>query len=288
MPPSPEMPPVLASIAGLAGSADAWISDIWGVLHNGLEAYPAASEACVRFREAGGTVVLVTNAPRPADDVARMLARLGVPREAWDALITSGDVSRAMIDARPPVPLHHLGPKHMAGTIAGLEHRLVPVGEAELVLCTALHDDETETPEDYRETLSDLAARNVPLICANPDIMVERGPRLVPCAGALAAIYTELGGPVHYAGKPHAPIYERAFAAIREARGQLPSKDRILAIGDGLRTDIEGARRAGLRAVFIASALHMADGESLDDGIVARLFAGDPEPPVAAMQGLAW
>jgi HAD superfamily hydrolase (TIGR01459 family) len=151
-----------------------------------------------------------------------------------------------------------------------------------------LFDDERETPDDYREMLADLARRSVPLICANPDLMVERGPKLIPCAGSLARIYESLGGHVLYAGKPYPAIYERAYAAIAAARGSLPPKERILAIGDGLRTDVEGAGREGLRCLFIASALHVEDRRAFDERHVADLFVGHAFPPAAAMRALTW
>ena len=279
---------VLTSVAPLAATTDAWISDIWGVLHNGIAAYPDAGAACVRFREAGGTVVLVTNAPRPEADVARMLQRLGIPRGAYDAIMTSGDVSRSLIAEYPGARLYHLGPERAAGVLTGLDVRLSGPDEAEVVLCTGLFEDEHEQPDDYRDELRSLASRKVPLICANPDLVVERGPKLVPCAGALAQIYEEIGGTVLYAGKPYGPIYERAYAAIRAARGALPPKDRILAIGDGLRTDVEGAGREGLRCLFIASALHVDERRAFDSGHVAEIVAGHAHPPAAAMRTLAW
>ncbi|MGD9806563.1 MAG: TIGR01459 family HAD-type hydrolase [Hyphomicrobiaceae bacterium] len=279
---------VLSHIAPLAQTADAWISDIWGVLHNGLSAFPEAGPACVRFREAGGTIVLVTNAPRPEAKVALMLDRLGLPRTAYDAIITSGDVSRSIVAEFPGGKLFHLGPKRDAGIVEGLDTVLTGPDEAEVVLCTGLFNDESETPDDYREMLVSLSARDVPLICANPDLMVERGPKLIPCAGSLAQIYETLGGRVLYAGKPYPAIYERAYAAIAAARGTLPPKERILAIGDGLRTDIEGAGREGLRCVFIASALHVDDQRAFDSGHVTELFAGHAYPPMAAMRALTW
>ncbi|MGE0765532.1 MAG: TIGR01459 family HAD-type hydrolase [Hyphomicrobiaceae bacterium] len=279
---------VLESIAPLSNAADAWISDIWGVLHNGLAAFPDAGPACLQFRKTGGTIVLVTNAPRPAEKVARMLDRLGLPREAYDAIITSGDVSRSIVAEFPGRKIFHLGPERDLGVMEGLDATLSDAEDAEVVLCTGLFNDESETPDHYRPMLEDLSRRDVTFICANPDLMVERGPKLIPCAGALAQIYQTLGGRVLYAGKPHAAIYERAYAAIEAARGALPSKDRILAIGDGLRTDIEGAGREGLACVFIASALHVDDRRAFDAGHIAELFANHPHPPKAAMRALRW
>lgn len=287
---SPDTPAiaVMTSIAPLATTADAWISDIWGVLHNGLDAFPDAAPACQRFRQAGGTIVLVTNAPRPAAEVARMLDRLGIPKESYDAIMTSGDVSRSLVAQFRGRRLFHLGPARDAGIIEGLEIEPAGADDADVVLCTGLLDDERETPEDYRGMLTAWAERNVPLICANPDLVVERGDRLVPCAGALAEIHKAAGGRVLYAGKPHPAIYERAYAAIVATRATMPPKERILAIGDGLRTDVEGAGREGLRCLFIASALHVDDRRSFDAGHVADLFAGHPYPPIAAMRALRW
>ncbi len=279
---------ILDTVAALATSADAWISDIWGVLHNGLAAFPDAGPACVRFRENGGTVVLVTNAPRPAAAVARMLDRLGVPGTAYDAIITSGDVSRGLLGDFTGRRVYHLGPERDVGILDGLDIRVGPAETADVVLCTGLFHDETEQPEDYRPSLAALASRRVPLICANPDLIVERGPQLIPCAGALAEIYNTLGGPVLYAGKPFPAIYERAYAAIEKARGALPAKDRILAIGDGIRTDVEGAGRQRLPCLFIASALHVDDRRAFDSGHVAELFTGHAHPPAAAMRALRW
>jgi HAD superfamily hydrolase (TIGR01459 family) len=279
---------VLASIAPLADTADAWISDIWGVLHNGVVAFPPAGEACITYRRQGGTVVLVTNAPYSEAVVRKRLDELAIPRTAYDAIVTSGDVSRALLDEHAGEPIFHLGPDRSLSAVAGYEQRLVGEERAGIVMCTGLVDDDHEQPEAYRPMLERLARRGVPLVCANPDIVVERGPRLVPCAGALALIYEELGGRVLYAGKPHAPVYERAFAEIAAARGTLPPKERILAIGDGLRTDIEGARRSGLRSVFIASALHVGEGRTLDAPLLAELFAAISPAPVAAMRTLVW
>ncbi len=280
--------PVIASVSELAGRSQAWICDIWGVLHNGLEAYPEAAAACRRFRQAGGTVILVTNAPNRKHGVVRRLEELGIGADVWDEVITSGDVSRGVIDEMAPRTFMHLGPQRFEGVIAGLEDRLVDSARADVVLCTGLYDDERESPESYREMLADLAQRKVPLICANPDIMVERGRRLVPCAGALAEIYRELGGEVRYTGKPYPPIYERAYAAIRLLRGVMPEHDNILAIGDGLRTDMAGASRMGLASLYIASALHVAEGRELDPALLHDFFGGAQLPPVAAATALRW
>lgn len=279
----------MSSVAGLGSAAEAWVSDIWGVLHNGVTAFPPAADACVRYRRAGGIVVLVTNAPYPAAEVAGMLLRLGVPAEAHDAIVTSGDVTRRLIDRYRGGVVGHLGPARYLGIFDGLDVRRAEApAEGDAVVVTGLLHDERETPGDYRDRLAALRARNLPMICANPDIVVERGHRLVYCAGALAEAYEQLGGTVLYAGKPHAPIYEVALGLIHRVKGRTVPKAAILAIGDGIKTDIAGAGAMGLRSLFIASALSVPEGETLDAELLAGLFAGQPHPPIAAMTGLAW
>ena len=280
--------PVLRSIAPLAPTCDAWISDVWGVFHDGVHAYPAAGDACVKFRAGGGTIVLVSNAPSTGEEVSAHLDALGVPRSAYDAIVTSGDVTRVLISSWAGRPVHHLGPDRYLGTFAGLDVTLAPIDEAAVVVCTGLVEDEHETPDDYRDLLAAMRARKQPMICVNPDLVVERGDRLIYCAGALAAAYEALGGEVAYAGKPYPPIYARARELIAASRGAAVETSRILAIGDGIKTDIAGAAAAGLRAVFIASALHFSAGEALDEATLSRLFAGHPAPPIAALEGLAW
>lgn len=282
--------PCLPGIAFLAEGTDAWISDIWGVLHNGVTAFPAAGEACVRYRRQGGRVVLVTNAPQPKARVARMLADLGVPRDAYDDIVTSGDVTQKLILPYAGHAVLQLGPVRHAGIFDGLDdiQRTDVIGDCAAVVCTGLVEDDHETPADYAERLAAFRAHDLPMICANPDIVVERGHRLVYCAGALAEAYETLGGRVQYAGKPHPPIYNEAFRIIDALAGRPVARDRILAIGDGIRTDIAGAGAMGLRSVFIASALHVAAGRALDQTVLSQLFAGHPHPPVAAQAALVW
>ena len=280
--------PLLRTIEPLAETSDAWISDVWGVLHDGARAHPAASEACVRFRAGGGTVVLVSNAPSTGTEVSLHLDSLGIPRAAYDAIVTSGDVTRVLISHWAGKPVHHLGPERYLGTFEGLEVVFAPIADAAVVVCTGLTEDEHETPDDYRALLTEMRMRGQPMICVNPDLVVERGHRLIYCAGALAAEYEALGGEVSYAGKPHPPIYARARELIDEARGTAVAPPRILAIGDGIKTDIAGAATAGLRAVFIASALHIIGGQRLDEATLGRLFAGHPVPPIAALEALVW
>src|SRR5262249_9905858 len=201
-------PVLLDRFSELAPFYDAVLCDVWGVVHNGVAALAPAGEALTRFRQAGGTVLLVSNAPRPGAAVVRMLDRLGVPRSAYDDIITSGDLTREFIASHPPRCVYHVGPERDRGIFAGLDLAFGSVEEADYVICTGLFDDERETPEDYRVSLERMRARRLLFVCANPDLVVERGDRLIYCAGAIADLYARIGGEVLYAGKPHRPIYE--------------------------------------------------------------------------------
>jgi HAD superfamily hydrolase (TIGR01459 family) len=273
----------------LCETSDAWLVDVWGVMHNGAEAFQAAAEACAAFRRQGGYVVLLTNAPRPAPAVVAQITKLGVPREAYDGVLTSGDVTRGLVASWRDKRIHHMGPDRDRGIFEGLGIDFATSIEADIVVCTSLIDDMTETPADYATTLGGFRRRNVAMLCANPDLMVERGTKKVYCAGALAAAYEALGGDVVYAGKPHLPIYEIAETMVRDGLGRDVAKDRLLAIGDGLKTDMAGAAAAGLRSVFIASGLHVEGKQALTPDLVGELFRDVPRPwPVAALDALKW
>jgi HAD superfamily hydrolase (TIGR01459 family) len=290
----PEIP-VIASIAAIGSGYRAWLVDIWGVMHNGHRAFAAAVAATQAFREQGGIVVFLSNSPRPSPGVQEQLSRLGVPPSCYDATVTSGDLTRHELGKHKHPRVFHLGPERDLPIFAGLDVTLVPREDAELIVCSGLFDDDTETPDDYVKLLKELAARNLPMICANPDHLVERGDKLVYCAGALAAIYEQLGGNVVYAGKPHAPIYELALETIVSLAGRAVSKHEVLAIGDGVHTDIAGAAGFGIDAVFVASGLHVpansggeAGAEALDRGHLAELFVQAKGRPLATMRALAW
>lgn len=278
--------PILASIADVARAYDAWIVDIWGVMHNGRHAFAAAGEACRRFRAGGGVVVLLSNAPRPFTAVIGQMASLGVDPAAYDGGVTSGDATRGLIEAWAGRPILHIGPARDLGLFAGLAAPLVPAEAAEGIVCSGFYDDTKETPADYAALFDLLVARGLPMICANPDLVVQRGDTLVYCAGSLAAAYAAKGGKVIYAGKPYLPIYERTFQEIARLAGRPVRKARILAIGDGLDTDLAGAHAAGLASLFIASAVHLPG--ALDATALAELFALRPFTPIAALPALAW
>lgn len=277
---------LLASIAPLAERTHAWLVDIWGVMHNGVDPFVAACEACERFRECGGLVILVSNSPRPREAVADQLDRIGVPRASWDAIVSSGDVARSLIGAYAGRPILHLGPERDLPIFAGIDVERVGPDRAEAIVCTGLFDDERESPEDYDAVLTACARRALPMICANPDVAVERGGRLVYCAGALAQAYEELGAEVSYAGKPFAPIYELVFEILETLRPGASERSRMIAIGDGIATDIAGAAAAGVSSVFVASGVHVTGG--LDGAALETLFAPGAPRPIAAMQRLAW
>ncbi|WP_407976586.1 TIGR01459 family HAD-type hydrolase [Brucella pseudogrignonensis] len=242
----------------LTDGYDAIFCDVWGVLHNGEVAFAPAVEALKRARAKGITVILVTNAPRPFGSVIAQMTLLGVPEDAYDRVVTSGDVTRDLI-IEGPRKVFHIGSERELAIYEGLDVELVEEFEASGVVCTGLYDDETETPENYVELLQRLRSRNLPFICANPDVMVERGPRLIWCAGALARDYGQLGGRTLIAGKPHRPIYEAASKAVEEIRGAPVEKSRILGIGDGVLTDVKGAADYGLDVLYISGGVHAAD-----------------------------
>jgi HAD superfamily hydrolase (TIGR01459 family) len=272
----------------LVGGVDVVLSDIWGVVHNGLEAFPEACEALHTYRQRGGTVILITNAPRPADSVQRQLRKLGVADETYDAIVSSGDLARHFVADHPGKKMFWLGPERDNSIHRGLDPVIGPLEQADYIVCTGLFDDETETPEDYRAMLLQALARKLPFVCANPDIVVERGDRLIYCAGAIAELYRELGGEVIFYGKPHRPIYERAMQLAAERRGHPAPLDRVLAIGDSVRTDLTGALGFGIDCLFVTRGIHSEEFEGvdqLDPASVRELFG---HPPRALMRELRW
>jgi HAD superfamily hydrolase (TIGR01459 family) len=284
---------LIAGLAPLSTRYDVLLCDVWGVLHNGLIAHAPASDALTRYREQGGRVVLVSNAPRPAASVATQLDRVGVPRSAWDAIVTSGDLTRAAVTARKGQVVHHLGPDRDRPIFEGLDARFGDIEDADYVVCSGFDDDDRETVHDYRERLQHMRRRNLLMICANPDLVVERGDRLVPCAGALALAYEEIGGEVFYAGKPHSPIYEAALETAAKLRGgDMVPLDRVLAIGDAMRTDIAGASAFGLDTLLTARGIHaleigLEEGR-LDAARLRQWLSCQECQPQAVCEQLAW
>jgi HAD superfamily hydrolase (TIGR01459 family) len=261
----------------LSAAYDVLLCDIWGVVHNGREAFPKACTTLAHWRATRGPVILISNSPRPSPGVIEQMDELGVPREAWSGIVTSGDVTRVLLSDRRPAPVFAIGPARDAPLYEDLGLDFTSLEKAALISCTGLVDDEVETPEDYRAMLAPAAARGLDMICANPDIVVQRGDRLIPCGGALARLYGELGGRTVMAGKPHAPIYERCFAVARDLAGRPVDPARVLAIGDGVATDVAGANGQNLDVLFIGGGIHGSaavthDGR-LDEGATLATLA---------------
>ncbi len=285
-------PPLVHGLSVFANDYDVILCDIWGVVHNGVAAFPAACAALEKARTGGARVVLVSNAPRPNTSVSIILDGLGAPRSAYDAIVTSGDVTRMLMSGQGGGRVFHLGPERDLPLFEGLDVTLVPLEEAASVVCTGLFDDTVETPDDYTNMLARMVELNLPFICANPDLVVERGPRLIYCAGAIAEAYEAMGGEVVYCGKPHQPIYDLALLTATDLCGRQVDRSRVLAIGDALRTDILGASRMGFDSLFIAAGIHAgelrADDETPpDEGALAVFFEGQPRPR-GAMSRLSW
>jgi HAD superfamily hydrolase (TIGR01459 family) len=278
---------------------DAVLCDIWGVLHNGERSFPEAVEVLRNLRLLGKPVTLITNAPRPKAEVAAQLTALGVPGECYDAIATSGDVcARAIIERVPQKPCH-IGPERdrslfaAASAMAGAEITAVPLAQADFAVCTGLDEDTVETPADYEDVLVALRQKNMPMICANPDLVVYRGEQLVYCAGALAERYAALGGEVEQAGKPYAAIYRLALGLLEQARKSPLDLDRVLAIGDAVHTDIAGATDMGLDSLLITEGIHRAElhgGSSgpVDADAYRQFVDSHGVSPVWRMNRLAW
>jgi HAD superfamily hydrolase (TIGR01459 family) len=276
----------------LARDYDALFCDVWGVVHNGITAFPAACNALANFRTAGGTVILITNAPRSGAAVMRILDRFGVPHDAYDAITSSGDVTRGIVEGRRGETVFHLGPERDHSIFEGLDVSFAPLERADYVVCSGLFDDTTETPDSYRDMLASMRARSLFMVCANPDVVVERGDTLVYCAGALADAYAALGGKVLYCGKPHAPIYTTALATVAAYRGnRVPERKRVLAIGDSVRTDLSGAMAFGLDCLFVTSGIHAeqyGSREAPDAAALNEIFRAAKVAPRAMMRALTW
>jgi HAD superfamily hydrolase (TIGR01459 family) len=295
-----EQAQIIRQIAGLSeisGRYDLILCDIWGVLHNGVASFAEASDALVSFRRRGGAVVLISNAPRPSPPIARQVLKLGVSPDAFDAVVTSGDVTIGLMEQQAGDQVLHIGPERdltlldAVAEATGARPRLVSLVDAQYALCTGLRNDEAETLGDYEPELQAMSVRDMTMICANPDIVIHRGDTLIYCAGALARRYEELGGSVVYAGKPYAPIYDRALTLAEHIQGAPIEKHRVLAIGDGMRTDIAGAARAGLDVLFVTGGIHRSlHKETLDspaDPIELQLLYDENAVwPVAAVPAL--
>ena len=269
------MTQIIRALDQIGTNYDVLFCDLWGCLHNGREPYPAAVAALQGLRRGGGRVVLMTNAPRPWRNVAAQLDRMGVPRDAWDLIVSSGDAAQdAMFAGAVGRRVWAIAQDKDEGFFTDIPEgwqdaapiTRVPLDQAEGIVCCGLFDDQTEVPEDYRARLMLAREAGLPLLCANPDVIVDLGDKRLYCAGALAELYEDMGGTSLYFGKPHPPIYDMA----RRKLG-LPEDTRYLAVGDGIATDIPGAAGEGIDALFVSG------------GLAHDQFGPDVEHPDPAM-----
>ena len=286
---------ILPGLSNIADDYDGILCDVWGVIHNGVRVNPGATEALSRFRDKGGRVVLITNAPRPNPPIYEQLESLGFPRHAFDSIVTSGDVTFALLHAHEGDTVVHIGPDRDYSLYEGTGLNVVSdaseAPDGGLIVCTGLFDDTSETPEDYHARFEGLIARDFSMVCANPDLVVERGDSLIWCAGALARDYAAMGGKVQILGKPYTPIYDQALGELEKLSGKPADKSRVLAIGDGLPTDIRGAHTQGLDVLFITAGIHGADfgeTEAPEEELVKKRLAEEGLMARAAMPRLAW
>lgn len=282
---------IVQSLSEISAPYDALFCDLWGCLHNGVAPFPQAVAALQQFRAQGGKVLLLTNAPRPSSFVIATLDRMGVPRDAWDAVVSSGDAAQdAMFAGAVGRKVWHLGPEKDAGFFTevppewagqpGVER--VGFDQAEGIVCTGPFDEMTEVPEDYRARFLLAKTRDLPMLCANPDIVVDMGETRIYCAGALAALYEEMGGRAMYFGKPHPPIYDLARRRLSALGGV--DDGRILAVGDGINTDVAGATGEGIDVLFVTGGLAAdqfgADHANPDPELLATWLAARQQDPL--------
>lgn len=278
-------------LSDLTPHYDVLLSDVWGVIHNGRESFPEACAALARWRAERGPVILISNSPRPSADVVSQLDALGVPRDSWTAFVTSGDATRLLLAERSPGPAWRLGPERDGPLYEGLGLAFESLDQASFIACTGPIDDETEGPEDYRARFEGAAARGLEMVCANPDIVVQRGDKLIYCGGALAQLYETLGGKVVMAGKPHSPIYDLCVAEAERLTGGPVDRTRLLCIGDGVATDVKGANAQNLDVMFVAGGIHGAETiteEGLDAAAVEALLRQEGAEARWAMASLSW
>jgi HAD superfamily hydrolase (TIGR01459 family) len=286
------VPPILEHAGSMLSGYDVILCDVWGVLHDGRVAYPDAGTALARFRAQGGTVVLVSNAPVPARGVERVLASTGVQRDCWDAIVSSGDLALGHIADRGFTRLHRVGPSARDGLLFNaLPGADTPLADADAIVCTGLVDDINETVAHYRPLIDAGLERNLPFVCANPDLVVDVGGVRHLCAGSIAEVYEREGGEVFWAGKPHPAAYGTAVKRAAALRGCNTPLARVLGIGDAVRTDLAAAASLGVDAIFVTSGIHNEEtmtGGRVDPAKLAQLFAAGGPTAAAATALLRW
>lgn len=284
---------LIPGLSAIADNYDALLCDVWGVLHNGEKAYPGVPEALAKFRAKGGHVLLLSNAPRPSDALPAMFESLGIPHDVYDGILTSGDATRlSLLGDERGKRCYLIGLDRHLPLFEGSGIDCVGEDDADFIVAASLFDAETEGPEDYRALFGRLVARGLPLVCANPDIVVEDGDRHIYCPGALAKLYEEMGGKVTYFGKPHGPVYDIARQKLAAFAGKSIPDARILAAGDGPLTDIKGANDTGIDALFITGGIAAADcgptPEAPEEDRVVHVLERAGVSAVGAMPRLAW
>lgn len=283
------LPQLISGFSAIAADYDAVLCDIWGVLHNGRAPFDGVDAALKNYRDGGGTVLLLSNAPRPGESALKRLDALGNLRSSYDGILTSGDATRAKLTelGQDGKSCCHIGPDKDADLSAGLDIALVDMEDADIVLFSGMYDDMSETPDDYAALLNEMQARNLPLICPNPDRTVMVGQQEIYCAGAVAELYERMGGTVIWMGKPYSGVYARAATMLRDMTGL--DAPRVLAIGDGPKTDMPGAQAAGLDALFISGGLVGATGAKVDSAEdIAAILAHENTTCRYAMRHLIW
>lgn len=280
---------IVTGLATLRAHYDVLLCDIWGVVHNGKAPFAGAIEALQAWRATAGQVVLITNASRPSQLLLPQFDEIGVPHDIYDHLASSGDVTRVELERFRGHKVFHLGPERGGPLLEGLDLEKTSLEEADFILCSGLFDDETETPDDYSDLLTAALGRELEMVCANPDIVVQRGDTLIYCGGAIAEAYEERGGQATYAGKPHAPIYDHCLGLIAGVSGKV-QRERILVVGDGPKTDIRGALNQGFDSLFIGGGIHSEDcfnpDGSLDEAGMGQVFGLEGNWPTFAMPWL--
>lgn len=284
-------PTPIQGLSELAGRYDVLLCDVWGVIHNGRESFPEACAALARFRAEVGPVILISNAPRPHPPIVEQLDSLGVPRAAWTKLVTSGDATRVLLGDRAPGPVWAIGPERDGVLYDGLGLAEGGPDDAAFISVTGPYDDENDEPGDYRDRFIACVERGLELICANPDIVVQRGDKLIYCGGALAQLYESLGGRSVMAGKPYAPIYEMALKQAEAELGRPIDAARVLCVGDGLPTDVRGANARNLDILFVANGIHGAETvgpEGLNLQVIDDLLRQEGLKATWAIADMAW
>lgn len=263
---------IIHSLTEIAGGYQALLVDLWGCYHNGITPYPAAMRALAAYRAQGGIVILLTNAPRPAYSVQKFLDRIGADPSSYDGIMSSGAACRRAIrHGEYGDRFHYVGPPRDLHMLTDLGLEDLPLEKAGAILCTGLVDDLTESPADYAGRIADWKAHGLTLLCANPDLIVDRGEQRLYCAGSLAQAYERAGGEVVWFGKPHRPTYDQSLDLLAELAGRTIPRQQVLAIGDGIGTDVKGALDYGIDVVFVTG------------GLSAGELGPDPEHPEPAL-----